>query len=451
MLEVLIALRGLGLRPDRGFFIKNFARGLFFFSALVLAEEGTAQQKTAEKVQEKIIDIQFVGNSVTEPRILLQEMIVHVGDPVDPARIETSRQAIMSLGLFQEVRAELLPADGGKILQIAVKEKHYVLPVPRANRNADGDISYGFQLRLDNVAGLNQQIRLTYENQQSADTNASAVKDLSFSYVYQRVMGTPYNIDFSGHNARNDINVMTDGVQTAEYSHSGSSVGVHLSRFIAQTGPSRGWRVGNGLIWSQERYQYVSGTPDLYANSKTVSWVGLVDFTDIRDYLYSRAGESYGYNIERATPALGSDYEYVKHNFYYRSYNLITEKPHVSLDWQLQLGFSDSFPGDAFALGSSDTLRGYERNSITGRSFILANVEYLTPLFEQKEVRGVVFMDIGNAYPDNHIDLFDVKTSVGVGLRVNLRSFVKIQLRLDLAYALKGGGKKTYGGTRDIF
>ena len=414
-----------------------------FFSAFALAQ--------GEVTQEKIIDIRFVGNTVTQPQVMLQEMVVRIGGPVDLGRIETSRQAIMNLGIFKDVRAELLPAEGGEILQIAVQEKYYFLPIPRLNRNADGDISYGAQLRLDNIAGLNQQMKLTYETQQSADANTNPVKDWSLSYSYPRVMGTPYNIDFNAHNARNDIDVNTDGMRTAEYSHSGYNATLRVSRFLAREGPSRGWRVGGGLSLSEEQYQYVSGTPGLYTNSQTAAWIGLIDYTDIRDYLYSRAGESYGYNIERALFGLGSDYEYVRHNFYFRNYKLVTEKPHHNLDLQLQLGFSDGVPGDAFFLGSSDTLRGYERNSISGRSFALANVEYLAPLFDQKQVRSVIFMDVGNAYPSNHINLSDLKTSIGVGLRLNLRSFVKIQLRVDLAYAVKTGDRKGYAGSRDVF
>jgi len=365
-----------------------------FFSAFALAQ--------GEVTQEKIIDIRFVGNTVTQPQVMLQEMVVRIGGPVDLGRIETSRQAIMNLGIFKDVRAELLPAEGGEILQIAVQEKYYFLPIPRLNRNADGDISYGAQLRLDNIAGLNQQMKLTYETQQSADANTNPVKDWSLSYSYPRVMGTPYNIDFNAHNARNDIDVNTDGMRTAEYSHSGYNATLRVSRFLAREGPSRGWRVGGGLSLSEEQYQYVSGTPGLYANSQTAAWLGLIDYTDIRDYLYSRAGQSYGYDIERGLFGLGSDYEYTKHNFYFRNYMLVTEKPHHNLDLQLRLGFSDGVPGDTFTLGSSDTLRGYERDSVPGRSFALANVQYLAPLFDQKEVRGVIFMDVGNAYPSNH-------------------------------------------------
>ncbi len=47
-----------------------------------------------------IRDIRFEGNRVTSDRVMLREMVVAVGDPADPARIERSRQAIQDLTLF---------------------------------------------------------------------------------------------------------------------------------------------------------------------------------------------------------------------------------------------------------------------------------------------------------------------------------------------------------------
>jgi len=63
-----------------------------------------------------------------------------------------------------------------------------------------------------------------------------------------------------------------------------------------------------------------------------------------------------------------------------------------------------------------------------------------------------VFLDIGNAYPSNeHIDLGDLKWSAGVGLRFRLKSFVKIDLRLDVAYVYETGEYKVFLGTKETF
>ncbi|MEK7758886.1 MAG: POTRA domain-containing protein, partial [Pseudomonadota bacterium] len=84
-----------------------------------------------------IARIEFAGNRVTQPQILLQEMLVKEGDSADPALIERSRQAIMDLGLFTSVLAVVEPGDDGSVLRILVKEKYYILPVPKLNRDED--------------------------------------------------------------------------------------------------------------------------------------------------------------------------------------------------------------------------------------------------------------------------------------------------------------------------
>ncbi len=82
---------------------------------------------------------------------------------------------------------------------------------------------------------------------------------------------------------------------------------------------------------------------------------------------------------------------------------------------------------ERYFLGGINTIRGFQTRSISprdpatgdligGRSMLVFNAEYLFPLFAEQSIRGLVFFDAGNAYLDS-IDLDDLKTSVGAGLR----------------------------------
>jgi outer membrane protein assembly factor BamA len=107
---------------------------------------------------------------------------------------------------------------------------------------------------------------------------------------------------------------------------------------------------------------------------------------------------------------------------------------------------------DNFKLGGSSSLRGYESNTLTGNSFIALNVEYLAPLLGYYPLRGVAFVDVGNAYPGNSdIRLSDLKTGAGLGLRWNIKSFVKVDLRLDVAYGFDSGKTRVYAASRQMF
>lgn len=82
---------------------------------------------------------------------------------------------------------------------------------------------------------------------------------------------------------------------------------------------------------------------------------------------------------------------------------------------------------ERYFLGGINTIRGFQTRSISprdaasgdligGRSMLVFNAEYLFPLFTERSIRGLVFFDAGNSYL-NSIDLGDLKTSVGAGLR----------------------------------
>lgn len=397
-----------------------------------------------------ITEIRFVGNQVTRPQILLQEMSIHVRDPVDPARIAASRQAIMNLGLFSAVSTKLLPDPrGGSILQITVKEKYYLLPIPRANRNADGDISYGGELRWDNVAGLNQQLDVIYSIGLPAGSE-SRTHDVTVNYSYPRLAGTPYNLDLNGRRLTEYL--FPGDPADSQYNHDMKTAGFLLSRYLTQAGPSQGWRVGGGVSWSENLYRLRSGTPGLYTDTQSTTINTIVDNTDVKDHIYSRNGYSYGYQVSWAPALLNSD-TYLQQQAYWRNYMPIGQRAYQSLYTQVRFGVSTGFTGTPYLLGGSDSLRGYPRGSIAGKSFAVANIEFLSPLrSSMPALRGVVFADVGNAYSDDRVvDVRNLKTSVGIGLRVALKWFVKIQLRLDYAYAVDAHTRKAYAGTKDAF
>ena len=401
--------------------------------------------------------IEFVGNSVTRPQTMLQEMLVKVGDVADPSRIERSRQAIMDLGLFVSVTAMLEPLESGSLLRITVKEKYYILPVPKLNRDDDNKFSLGAELTLNNLAGLNQTLKLRYEGEDAPGLSGGKIENTTLGYIYPRVLGSPYEFRTDLSQTRSPYETITDGVLDSVYELQAWTASLQVSRWLAPRGPSRGWQVGGGLVWRHNNYEFQSGQPaSTLQDSQAVGISVLGQFIDVHDYLYSRSGEQYGYTGEFGVPPLGSDTLYTRHAFFYRKYFLLEGVPHENIDVQALLGLSsgDIFPGDSYAysIGGSRTLRGFPSGSFPGNAYVLLNVQYLRPVFSYFPLRSVVFLDIGNAYSSNeHIDLGDLKWSAGVGLRFRLKSFVKIDLRLDVAYVYETGDYKVFLGTKEAF
>jgi outer membrane protein assembly factor BamA len=420
------------------------------------AAEETAGEPADRTPADIITAIEFSGNRVTNPKILRYEMLIKEGDRADPALIERSRQAIMDLGLFTSVDAVVEQHDDGTVVRFIVKEKYYILPVPKIDRDDDNKISLGAEISLDNLAGLNQQLKIRYETEEADTVSSGKIETNFISFNYPRMFGSPYQVYTEISQSRQPEEVVTDTTVTSLYELEAWTASLQVSRWLAKRGPSRGWQVGSGLIWRRNGYDYVSGDTGTFQDERAVGISALGQFLDVRDYLFSRSGKEYGYVGEFGAPALGSDTRYTRHELFYRRYLLLAGRPHENIEFQGRLGLSsgDIFASDeyAYSLGGSKTLRAYDTSSFTGNSFVLFNLQYLRPFFDYYPLRGAVFMDVGNTYPSNvTIDLGDLEWDVGIGLRLRLKSFVKIDLRVDVAYSYDTGEYKVFAGTKEIF
>jgi outer membrane protein assembly factor BamA len=355
------------------------------------------------------------------------------------------------------VHARLEPGETGLVLHIEVKEKYYILPLPKLNRDEDNHYSYGAELTVDNLAGLNQQLQVRYETEDATGLSGGQVKTYTLGYGYPRVQGTAYSFRTDITATDTPAELSENEVLTSVYHQDAWVASVQLSRWLNRTGPSVGWQVGGNVVWRRNNYDYVSGAQtDRFLDSQAVGISMHLEYIDVHDYLYSRSGVDVGYDGEYGAPVLGSDTLYTRHQFFYRKYLLIAGAEHQNLDMQVRLGLSsgDMFVGDAYAytLGGSKTLRGYPTGTFTGNAFVVANLQYLRPLFGYNGFRGVVFADIGNTYPSNNeLHLGDLHWDVGVGLRLRLRSFVKVDLRVDAAYAYDTGEWRYFAGTKEMF
>jgi len=397
--------------------------------------------------------IRFAGNDTTQAEVMLQEMTIHPGDPIDAARIEESRQAIMNLGLFKAVRAELLEEAVGTVLLITVDEKWYILPIPRVGVRADGEADYGMELRFDNLFGLNQHLKLEYITKDSLNTAAPLRRELYVDYSYPRINGSPYQLDAGIGRVTREIRQLDgNGDEIGLYRQDSNSLRLGLYRWHNPSGPSRGLRYGGGFGWQQEVYRHLDGAAVPHEDAVNVQVNGLLEFVDVSEEQYRRRGRIYGYAAALGVPQLG-DFSYNRHRFYYHRY-LPLDEQRSNLDYRFQLGLANgtAFDSPAWSLGGSNSLRGYEGGYASGNAMLLNNIEYLFPLSGYRQLRGVVFSDIGNAWPGvMEMDLADLKVAAGLGLRWKVQLFVAVTLRLDFAWGLEPETQITYLETSAMF
>ncbi|KAA3624625.1 MAG: hypothetical protein DWQ08_10170, partial [Proteobacteria bacterium] len=383
-----------------------------------------------------IADIEFRDNDTTRSSTMLQELTFSAGQTVSDEEIEAGRQAIMNLGLFKRVSADLERRDGETVLIYSVNEKRYLLVLPRLSRSGDGDWSWGARLRWDNLAGRNRRLDIGVRRKDLKDSDIEQEDQVSVEYLLPRIWGSPYDLGFEIRSEDIEIDEERDEFE-GRYNQQLDSLRVEVSRWLRETGPSSGWRLLGQMRYEDYVNDFLSGDNGLFFDTRVVTLTLGTEYHDVQDLLYSRTGQHFGYLLELASDGLGSESSFVRHSAFYRGYRHVTARPHTSLNYQVRYGTSSGsvFGDPSYSIGGNSTMRGFEREALEGESYFIANIEFITPLFGHKTFRGALFTDIGGAFDDSaSSDASAIEAGVGVGIRYKLRSFVRTDLRLDIAY-----------------
>lgn len=399
-----------------------------------------------------ITKIEFVGNNKTNEKILLQEMQSKIGDELNIETVKADVQSIMDLNLFRNVEYYLY-SDGDEVfdndikLVIHVKEKYYlfILPEIRVDEE-DKTIHYGVRAYWDNISGTNQRLRLRLREY----GEVLGVTDIrqSLTYTIPRIQGSPYTLELF--NQYRDAAV--EFVDGDPQQRNEMKVGFNLQRWMNLKSRSSGWYIGGGL-YAEERSNeaLLSGgiaNPDFKGNFVELR----VGYKKINQYFFNRRGKDFGYILE-TTKLLSNDEDYTKHLLFYRSYYRLKSNPMNNLNVQVQLGVSEGdYLGDTvYSLGGKK-LRGYDKGSYIGNTMLLMNIEYLVPFSKDPAYRYGVLFDIGNTYESiENIELKELHPAIGVGFRWKVAAFVKVNIRLDIGYAIDTGDTNILLNSRHLF
>jgi len=401
--------------------------------------------------------IRFEGNRHTRASTMLREMLVRPGDPADPELIERSRQAIMDLRLFKSVDARLETGSVGSILIVAVREKRYFFALPALSRTGDGDLTYGAQAKFDNLGGRNHGLEIEAVRKDFASGARADEEDrLQVASRHPRVGDGPWRLDTSLRYGTALLEEERDGVR-GDYRRIARGIGLSATRWKRPAGPSQGWHFGTGLSVEEFDFRLEGGEPGLFFDTTEVGLSGQVGFTRVHSYDFNRSGHDARYLLGVFPEALGSAGDRLIHALTYRLYQPVTRRPFTNLNFQFRWGLAtESLFGDpTFSVAGSTRLRGYDRRAVEGEAFVLANLEFLTPVFGERSLRAVVFLDAGDAFRDpGHFTLSELKAAGGIGLRWRVRAFVDVDLRLDVAHGFDadaGGETRVYAGTDATF
>lgn len=407
---------------------------------LLLLASACAQ---AEQGVPAIREIVFEGNDTTQPKTMLREMVVAVGDRADPTQVERSRQAVQDLGLFKEVAVREEPVDGGVRLVFKVRERWYILPTPRVDAKANGEYSYGAQVIWNNLWGLDHTLRVIWEREDTEEAGVGLQTNHAFSYNAPQVFDSRYSVGVSA----SEVVRPTDLPGGGSYEETLQNINLGVLRSLSDGPPSQGWSVGAGVGWFNQETAG-PGAPPAYG-SATAPFVSL-NYRDLHLNIYSEEGVVYRNFLQGAVDGLASDYGFVTYNGRYARYKRVGETAHQTLHFIGELGARfDGPPGenDAYFLGGDSLLRGYDKEFVEGDAVYRVAVEFARPL-HWRWLRGVLIAEAGNAFEEPQDFTFSrVYTSVGAALRFRFSWFVNVEIEAGVAIPVgDDGGARFFAG-----
>ncbi|HRQ66144.1 MAG TPA: POTRA domain-containing protein [Xanthomonadaceae bacterium] len=379
--------------------------------------------------------IVFDGNKVTRERVMLREMSLGPGDPADPRRIEESRQAILDLGLFRDVEIDQHADRDGVVLTVRVREKRYLLPIPRLDTSSDKDYSYGAQVRWSNVFGRNHRLNAFVQRGRfPQDRNREREQGARIAYTAPHVWDTSWLLRATAEHIERQTPSPEGG-----YDEDFQRVQLLAAYDLREGRPRRGWILGGGVFWQDQKAR---GEFAPASDGHATALVGTADFNDVRFHVYSESGQRFSVRLEAARRGWASDYSYARLTGRYQAFIPIGDRAHQSLHLLAEGGAYSGGPRSRnhYSLGGSTRLRAYDVDYLEGDRFWHVSSEFLRPiwrdwlrLFVVGEVGGIGRDVRGNSPRGPH-------ASIGIGARMRFTWFVEIEIETGIAWPLRGGG-----------
>ena len=405
-----------------------------------IQDDGIVTLQVAEGVIEAI-DIQFLtedgftedeeGNPIrgkTRDFIITREFNTQPGDVFQQNRIRSDLQRVFGLGIFDDVNLTLNPGrqDPRKVrVTVNVVERSTGSVAAGVGFNFTGDLFGTVSYRQDNFGGNNQKF--------SAETQLSTGGDILFdiSFTDPWIGGDPFRTSYTVNafarrsislvfeGGPNEINLPTDDDDDDD--DDGDRVRIQrLGGGVSFRRPlGNGWSASLGTLYQRVRTTDSDGdtaAEDAEGNQLTFSGDGTDDLwtvqfglvRDLRnDAFRPTSGSVLRLNTEQSIP-LGSGnifFNRLRASYsYYLGFGndeeseaeVGTEAPAFpqTLAFNIQGGtvIGDLPPYEAFALGGTNSVRGYEEGEVgAGRSFLQASIEYRFPLFSF--LGGALFID----------------------------------------------------------
>ncbi|MEM9449556.1 MAG: BamA/TamA family outer membrane protein [Cyanobacteria bacterium P01_E01_bin.6] len=436
--------------------------------------EGVIEDINVAFLDEDGLTVDEEGNPIegrTRDFIITREFDSQPGDVFNQRAIQSDLQQVFGLGIFDDVRVSLNPGDDPRKVDVVVN-------VIEGNT---GSIAAG--VGFSSASGVfgsasYQQQNLGGNNQRLGTEVQFGTREILFDVRFTDpwIAGDPYQTSYTVNAfSRRSISLIFDGGDNEVELDNGDRPrvqrlggGVSFSRPLDEWLGWEGWRASTGFQYQRVSIRDSDGdlTPeDELGNDLSFSGSGRDDLITfqlgaVRDRRNNSAQPTQGsllrFGTEQSIPfGSGSIFFNRLRASYSRyfpvSFTNFNDGPEA-LAFNIQAGtvLGDLPPYEAFALGGTDSVRGYDAGDLaSGRSFIQATAEYRFPVISF--IGGALFFDFGSDLgtgedvPGEPAEIRDKPgTGFGYGLGVRVQSPLG-PIRLDFGINDEGDNQIHFG------
>ncbi len=362
-------------------------------------------------------EIVLEGNEKTRDYVILRELEIEPGDPLNYNQLQRNLERVFRLEFFEDIYPDL------RMVSEAQNTANLTLEFLEGNtgsinfgagyqQNPEGSNWFGFlDLEEKNLFGRAQEISLY--------GRLGGEREIRLSFYEPRLFGTDLSFDIEG------ADFIQRGDRFREFT---TALGYPL--FADWRGNVR-FRHRNNLH------------EDILTRSMTFR--GRQDTRD--NPIFPQSGGINELTLEFGGYLVGGDEDFIKYGVETRRFTEGYQDDHA-VGLRVRTGLSDAeLPQqEKYAIGGPDTLRGYDR--MTGDNMLLTNLEYRVQIIDN--VQGVGFLDIGHVWnhepdedsPEKIFRTFHFSRSQGLGVRVDTPIG---QVRLDYAFDQDWSGTPHFG------
>lgn len=410
-------------------------------------ETGVVTVNVVEAVLQEI-KLTWTGTSASKHRTkdetVLRNIRTKPGEVMRRDRIQKDLERLNNLGLFKKVEPEVEPgsAPGQAILVLNVEEQKTGLATVGVGYAGGGSgavrpgITGAISYSERNLFGEGKQFSVNLQR-------GAQIGAYSISYYDPAINSAQDSIGVSAYyNSVDDLEQQVTGADYGTYAYYDQEV--------------YGATVTYGHPFSDDFCGFVTlrhETINLTMSGKSLyvpvglgkgdlNAIGLSTLYDTRDDVFSPHKGSYA-NVALTFAGFGGDYNYKKFVVEGRHYVPLTKRSTLALRGMYGTVGNGAPASEYFYAGGTDTLRGYQDNSMFGNKVVLLNAEYRFPIGNIKMLSGAVFVDAGNAWISGYKSS-ELYTDAGVGLRIVFPNLGLGVIRIDYAFG-KDGSRSSIG------